>query len=166
LHRAGGRWIAIARDGFAERRADGIELSPHPRSPIVWRFRDGAAGGLLLNVPGWLEGGMVSVATSGTLYVRTSGSGAQALYFPGRAVHVELGPKPPRTLPTEGRKVPLYPEAWPKNVVRQVIRHRLRTVIVLAEEALLAELGGTAAAPAASRGPAETQSDTQSRQGD
>ena len=99
---------------------------------------------------------MVSVATTGTLYVRTAGGEAQALYFPGHSVHVDLGPKPPRTLPVEGRKVPLVPPSWPKHAVRQVIRHRLRTVIVLAEAALLADLAGTGAvtapAPAASAG--------------
>jgi hypothetical protein len=154
-----------------ERRLEGLDLAPHPRSPIVWRFRYGdaaersreaqtaaaglsheaqpfgreaqtASGGCLLNVVGWLEGGLVSVSTNGTLYVRESGSEAKALYLPGPAVHVDLRPKPPRILQAEGRKEPLFPDTWPKDAVRQVIRRRLRTVIVLAKETLLAELDG------------------------
>ncbi|MFI5399644.1 MAG: hypothetical protein ACHQZQ_01155 [SAR324 cluster bacterium] len=142
MHRAGRRWIAIAPDGFTERRPVGLELSPHPRSPIVWRFRDGDLHGSLLNVAGWLEGGLVSVSTRGTLYVRTVGGEARALYLPGPAVHVDLGPKPPRTLAAGERNTPLFPDTWPKTAVRQVIRRRLRTVIVLAEDTLLAELDG------------------------
>lgn len=101
---------------------------------------------------------MVSVATGGTLYVRGAGGEAQALYFPGHSVHVDLGPKPPRSLPVEGRKVPLVPPHWPRPAVRQVIRHRLRTVIVLEDEALLAELGGANPAPRVSAGGMEIQS--------
>ena len=139
LHRAGGRWIAIAPHGLVERRPEKLELTPNPRSPIVWRFRDGDLRGRLLNVVGWLEGGLVSVSSAGTMYVRTAGNEAQALYFPGHAVHVELGPKPPRVQTAAGRRQPLFPATWPAHAVRQVIRRRLRTIVVLAEDALLAE---------------------------
>ena len=111
----------------------------------MWKFRDGDLNGRVLNVVGWLEGGMVSMSTNGTLYLAGSGESTKALYMPGHGQHVDLGSKPPRTLPANGRKKPLFPDAWPRSAIRQVIRRRLKTIVVLSQEALFSELNGTSA---------------------
>jgi hypothetical protein len=146
LHRMGKVWIALERDRFEEERhVARLDLRPDPRSPIVWRFHDRESGdsGRLLNVAGWLEGGLVSVSTRGTLYVRRTPRGTLALFLPDAPKRVILGDKAPRSVPTEGRRNPLFPEAWPNGAVRLVIRHHLRTLVVLDVEALLHELHGS-----------------------
>ncbi len=143
MHRAGDTWIGLEPDRFEEERQPArLDLMPGPRSPIVWRFREqeGGAPGRLLNVVGWLEGGLVSVSTRGTLYLRKDKGGTLALYLPDAPKRVELGTKPPKILSPEGRKKPLYPDTWPKHAVRQAIRYRFRTIVVLDADALLAEL--------------------------
>jgi hypothetical protein len=146
LHRVGKVWIALERHRFAEeRQVARLDLRPEPRAPLVWRFHDPEAGtsGRLLNVAGWLDGGLVSVSTRGTLYLRRVGRESLALFLPDAPKRIALGDKPPRTLATAGRRKPLFPDAWPKEAVRQVIRHRFRTIAVLDAEALLKALGGT-----------------------
>lgn len=148
MHRAGKVWIGLERDRFEEERQPvRLELIPGPRSPVVWRFREQERGepGRLLNVVGWLEGGLVAVSTRGTLYVRKDKGGTLALYLPDAPKRVELGTKPPKILSPEGRKKPLYPQTWPKHAVRQTIRHRFRTIVVLDADALLGELRGGSA---------------------
>jgi hypothetical protein len=154
LHRVGERWLALELDGLASsklalsgltaRRPERLELSPDARAPVVWRFRDADLSGRLLSVVGWLDGGLVSVSTAGTLYVAASGGEARALYLPGAGQTVTLGKSPPRTLVTDGRKKPLYPPEWPAGAVSCVIRRRLRTIVVLAKDAMLAELADQA----------------------
>lgn len=118
-----------------------LDLSPTPRSPVVWRYRDpDGREGRLLNVVGWLDGGLVSVSTRGTLYLRKGGGMDLALYLPEAPKRVELGPKPPKVLSPEGRKKPLVPPQWPKEAVRQVIRYRLRTILLLNEDLLVDDL--------------------------
>jgi len=143
LHRAGSVWIGLNPDRFDRRRPSrGLELSPTPRSPIVWRYRDPDDGsqGRLLNVVGWLNGGMVSVSTRGTLYLHQGGGTDLALYLPEAPKDIELGPKPPKVLSPQGRKKPRVPPQWPKEAVPQVIRHRFRTILLLNEDLLLDEL--------------------------
>jgi hypothetical protein len=142
LHRTGNLWIGLERDRFdAELRLAKLDLVPEKRSPIVWRFREGEGEtGRLLNVLGWLEGGMVSVSTRGTLYFKKTESGPLALFLPDTPKRLELGNKPPKTLSPDGRKKPLYPLSWPRQAVQRVIRHRLRTIVVLDADALLDEL--------------------------
>jgi len=119
-----------------------LELSPTSRSPVVWSYRDPKDGGQgrLLNVAGWLNGGMVSVSARGTLYLRKGGQAALALYLPESPKRIALGKKPPQVLSPEGRKEPLFPPRWPKNVVRQAIGHRFRTIVLLDEDLLFEEL--------------------------
>jgi len=148
-------WIAIPLDGLTERRPDRLELSPDARAPIVWHFRDGDLSGRLLNVLGWLNGGLVTMSTQGTLYVHQNGGEVSALYLPGIRHPVDLGPKPPRTLSPDKRKRPLYPQTWPPTAVHQVIRRRLRTIVVLSQDALLGELTG--APPSGPHTPAASQ---------
>lgn len=94
----------------------------------------------MLNVVGWLEGGMVSVSTRGTLYLCKGESGRLAVYLPDPPKRIQLGPKAPVTLSQDGRKKPLYPRTWPRQAVHLVIRHRLRTIVILDTDALLKEL--------------------------
>ncbi len=139
----GGVWVGLNPDRFdGERRSTRLDLSPTPRSPLVWRYRDPKGGdqGRLLNVVGWLDGGLVSVSTRGTLYLRKGGGTTLALYLPEAPRRVDLGTKAPRILSPAGRKKPLIPPAWPKEVVRQAIWHRFRTILVLNEDMLVEDL--------------------------
>ncbi len=142
LHRAGALWIGLERERFdAELQPSRLELIPEKRSPVVWQYRsDEGETGRLLNVLGWLEGGMVSVSTRGTLYRKRGERGPLALFLPEAPKPLDLGAKPPKTLSPDGRKKPLYPAAWPKQAVQRVIRHRFRTIVVLDADTLLNEL--------------------------
>jgi hypothetical protein len=136
--------LALPPEGFDWIGAvTGCLLTPLPESPLLWRFRNPETGdeGRLLNVPGLLDGALVSVASRGRLYVARRPGAALALFMPGKPRHAALVDDRRKDLNPETARQPLYPAHWPKAAILRVLRVRFRTVVVLDPGYLLARFG-------------------------
>ncbi len=123
-------------------RPAGCRLDPIEGFPVVWQYSEvePGRGGAVLNVAGFLNGGTMSISSRGWLYEAERDGCSVALFLPGSPKRLHLGETRHRVLaPSPGGK-PLVPESWPKEAVKQVIRVRLRTIVVLDAAFLLAQV--------------------------
>jgi hypothetical protein len=110
--------------------------------PVVWRYTDPQSNrsGVVLNVPGLLNGGAMSISTRGWLYEVEREGRLAALFLPGSPKRLKLAEKGYRVLAPEASRTPLLPQGWPKEAVKRVIRVRFSTIVVLSAEYLLAQV--------------------------
>jgi hypothetical protein len=122
-------------------RPTGCRLDPIEGFPVVWQYT-AAEGrrGAVLNVPGFLNGGTVSIASRGWLYERERDGQASALFMPGSPKRMRLSETRHKVVAPDSAGAPLYPEGWSKAAVLRVIRVRFRTIVVLDAEYLLAQV--------------------------
>lgn len=137
-----GVYVGVLREEF-ERVVgmEGCELSLDPGDAEVWQFRHAGASlhGRLLNVAAFLHPGRVALNTRGRAYTVTRQDFTLALMFPGAPRRLHLDRVRHRVVQLDGRRP--YPEQWPRELVRQVIRTRFRTIVILNESFLLQQIG-------------------------
>jgi len=123
-------------------RPTGCRLDPMDGFPTVWRYTDSQAGrsGVVLNVPGLLNGGPMSISTRGWMYEAERDGGYAALFLPGSPKRLRLPDTRYKLLTPESSRGPLFPEGWPREAVLQVIRVRFSTIVVLNADYLLAQV--------------------------
>jgi hypothetical protein len=136
----------------------GGRLDPIEGFPVVWRFThpEGGRPAVVINVLGLLNGGPISISTRGSLYEARDKGRLVGLFMPGAAKGYDLGAMRHKVLAPEKYKKPLYPTAWPKEAVAQVVRARFRTWIVLDPAWLLAQIHRLAPAAAFHYDPGRT----------
>jgi hypothetical protein len=140
VHPLGAFRVGLYRDGFRQVvHPAGFQLQPVARSPILWSFSDAHSGlqGRLLNVLGLLDGGVMSIAAAGLVYMLERGGETLGLYLPTVARTVQLPVQGLKEVNPAKTRKPLYPEQWPKAAVSRVIRYRLRSIAILDEAYLL-----------------------------
>lgn len=136
-------------------RPTGYRLDPIDGFPVVWKFTESQQGpsGVVLNVPGFLNGGAMSISSRGWLYETGRDGRSVALFLPGSPKRMRLSETRFKVLAAGPGGRPLFPEAWPKQAVKQVVRVRFRTIVVLDAEFLLSQVP---ALPASAVAPVPT----------
>jgi hypothetical protein len=131
-------------------RPTGCRLDPMEGFPVVWRYTDSQDGrtGVVLNVPGLLNGGAMSISSRGWLYEAERDGGYAALFLPGSPKRMRLNETRHKVLTPETSRGPLFPPEWPKEAVLRVVRVRFSTIVVLNADYLLSQVPQLPAGPA------------------
>jgi hypothetical protein len=125
-------------------------LDPMEGFPVLWRYTDEKErrSGVVLNVPGLLNGGAMSISTRGWIYETQRDGGYVALFMPGNPKRMRLEETRHKVMDAESSRTPLYPAAWPKGAVRQVVRAKFSTIVILNDAYLLEQVPRQGAPPA------------------
>ena len=135
-------------------------LEPTDGFPVLWRYTDEKErrSGVVLNVPGLLNGGTMSISARGWIYETQRDGGYVALFMPGNPRRLALESTRHKVVAQESSRVPLYPATWPKGAVQQVVRAKFANIVILDTAFLLEQVprqpAPAVAAPAAQE-PAE-----------
>lgn len=133
--------LALPVEGFTRIfRPTGCRLDPIEGFPVVWQYTtaDGRRGAVL-NVPGFLNGGAMSIASRGWIYETERERAHLALFLPGSPKRLRLAEAGAKVLAPGSSRAPLFPELWPKEAVLRVVHVRFRGTLVVLNTAFLLE---------------------------
>lgn len=119
----------------------GIKLVPDDRTGCVWQFSHPGSGerGRMLHVDGYLGDNSVVMSGKGMAYMITRQQFALALAFPNSPRTMWLTEGNHKILPKND--VGMFPPEWPREMIKSVIRLRLRKIVIIDESFLLRQIG-------------------------
>ncbi|MDH5751371.1 MAG: hypothetical protein OEZ59_03000 [Deltaproteobacteria bacterium] len=135
-------YLGIFRDTFT-RVSDlsGVTLVPVEGSTVVWNFVNAAGGmrGRMIDVEGALHNQPIALNSQVRAYMITRQDFTLALLLSGSPWRLNLNDVRYKVV-APGKK-PMFPPQWPEGAITQVIRHRLRNILVLDEVFWLQKIG-------------------------
>lgn len=140
VHAIQGINLGIFRDAFHQVFfLEGQTLTPVKGEPFIWNFKKSGERGRILDVEGYLRNKQLPLALGRMGYSITRQGFTLVLLFSEAMETLNLNTHTYKVLEIPEEKI--WPNAWPSEMLVQVIRHRFKKVAVADETALLKIIG-------------------------